>query len=121
MQKQKERDEKIVAAQKIKQEIDEKKQKAIKEQYERKIKASEELLAQQNQKLSEKIAAKAKKLEEAKKHHDETIAAKIKDAEQKLAKIVVSVLHLLFKRKCSMMNLSFVVGKNNDIGLTADD
>lgn len=89
VQKQKERDEKIVAAQKIKQEIDEKKQKAIKEQYERKIKASEELLAQQNQKLSEKIAAKAKKLEEAKKHHDETIAAKIKDAEQKLAKIVI--------------------------------
>ena len=92
VQKQKERDEKIVAAQKAKQESDEKKQLALKEQYDRKIKASEELLAQQSQKLSEKNAAKAKKQEEARKQHDETVAAKIKDAEQKLAKISVSIL-----------------------------
>ena len=97
MQKQKERDEKIVAAQKVKQEIDEKKQKALKEQYERKIKASKVILAMQSQKLTEKCAAKAKKQEEARKQHNETIAAKIKDAEQKLAKIPVSITVLIIQ------------------------
>lgn len=90
MQKQKEHDEKILAAQKYRQECDEKKQQALRAQYEKRIKASEENLALQNLKVSEKNAAIAKKHEEVRKAHEENIAAKKKDAEQKLAKTAVN-------------------------------
>lgn len=92
VQKQKEHEEKIMAAQKTKQECDEKKQQAFKALYERKLKTSEELIASQNQKLQEKNAAKAKKIEEVKKAHYENLAARIKDAEQKLAKAAVNAI-----------------------------
>eukprot|EP00112_Aurelia_sp_Birch-Aquarium-sp1_P002655 Seg1297.6 transcript_id=Seg1297.6/GoldUCD/mRNA.D3Y31 product="hypothetical protein" protein_id=Seg1297.6/GoldUCD/D3Y31 len=88
----KERDEKILIAQKIKNESEEMKQRARKDLFEKKIKTSEEILAMQTQEKWKKAAAKARRLEEARKIAEENVAAKVKDAEQKLAKeSVVSV------------------------------
>ena len=82
----KEHDEKIQIAQKIKVESEEMKQKARKDLFERKIKTSEEILAMKTQEKWKKAAAKARRLEEARKLAEENAAAKVKDAEQKLAK-----------------------------------
>ena len=87
----KKEEEKIMMAQRNRLESWEIRQKVLEEQFNKKLKTSEELLAIHEELQKKKVAAKAKRLEEAKRLHDENIAAKIKDAELKLAKTAVRV------------------------------